>query len=370
MNILILNWRGPGHPNEGGAEQATLEHAKRLVKNGHKVTWFTSKYPGGKSREKIAGIEMIRKGNQVLGVQIAAFFWYKFSNHQKFDLVIDQFHGIPFFTPFYTSTKKLAYIHETTKEVWSMNPWPFPLNKIPSLFGTLIEPKIFRFYRNTPFLTVSESTKKDLIAWNINQRQIKVIRNGFTPVKVETKPQKKKVAIFLGALAKDKGIEDAIETFEIVAKTESDWNFWLVGKCSSNFQNKLQAMCKSKGLEKQVKFWGYVSEKRKYELMSKSRALVNPSFREGWGLVNIEANSVGTPVIGYKVAGMVDSVKSGYSGILCDENSPDCLADELLKLVNNKPKYEKMVKNSIKWSKNFSWEKSTQESLEYIESLS
>jgi len=60
-----------------------------------------SKMKGLSVKDTIDGIRIIRKGYQYLGVQIAAFFWYLFSKHDNFDLVVDQFHGIPFFTPLY-----------------------------------------------------------------------------------------------------------------------------------------------------------------------------------------------------------------------------------------------------------------------------
>src|SRR5690349_1570411 len=142
MNILIFSWRGIGHPHEGGAEYSTHEHAKGWVKLGHTVTLFTSSFENGSSHETIDGVEIIRSGAQALGVQINAFIWYIFGAHPKYDLVIDQFHGLPFFTPLFVKTKKLGFIHEAAKEVWRLNPWPKPFNLIPALFGTLLEPFI------------------------------------------------------------------------------------------------------------------------------------------------------------------------------------------------------------------------------------
>ncbi len=124
MNILILSWRGIGHPNAGGAEIVTHEHAKGWVKAGHQVILFTSYFPDAKREEVIDGIEIKRYGRQMLGVQWEAFKWYLFGVHCKFDLVIDQFHGIPFFTPFYVRSKKIAFIHEVAKEVWRLNSLP------------------------------------------------------------------------------------------------------------------------------------------------------------------------------------------------------------------------------------------------------
>ncbi len=111
---------------------------------------------------------IIRKGNQLLEVQIAALFRYRFGSHPKFDIVIDQFHGIPFFTPFYIKAKKLALIQEVAREVWFMNHLPFPINWIIGLIGYLVEPIIFLFYNNIPFMTGSQSAKEDLIKFGIN----------------------------------------------------------------------------------------------------------------------------------------------------------------------------------------------------------
>ena len=88
MNILILSWRGPGHPYEGGAEIVTHEHAKAWIKAGHNVTLFTSSYDKAKPNENIDGVEIIRSGSQLGGVHLSAFVWYLFGKHQKFDLVV------------------------------------------------------------------------------------------------------------------------------------------------------------------------------------------------------------------------------------------------------------------------------------------
>src|SRR3989344_5046220 len=180
MNILIFSWRGPGHPNEGGAEQSTLEHAKYWLRHGCEVWWFTSSFEGSKEVEAVERIKMIRKGGQLVGVHISAFFWYLFGKHPKFDVVIDQIHGIPFFTPLYVRSKKIAFIHEVAKEVWFMNPLKWPLNIIVGFVGKFFEPLFFLFYKNIPFFTVSDSTKDDLVDFGIHIEKISVIHNGLT----------------------------------------------------------------------------------------------------------------------------------------------------------------------------------------------
>ena len=122
-------------------------------------------------------------------------------------------------------------------------------------------------------------------------------------------------------------------------------------------------------MQGKIKFWGYVDEKKKFTLLGRAHVLINPSVREGWGLVNIEANSQGTPVIGYEVAGMKDSVKDGKTGILVEKGDFGSLASNALKLLSNKSLYERFEKKAEDWSRNFRWEKSAGESLKLVESI-
>src|SRR3989344_6589986 len=183
MNILIFSWRGPNHPNTGGAEISTHEHAKGWVKAGHEVILFTSAFAGCREEVEKDGVKIIRRGRQIFGVQWEAFKWYLFGKHPNFDLVVDQFHGIPFFTPIYVKAKKIGFIHEVTKEVWKLNPWPWPFNQIVGFFGKTFEPLLFKLlYKRIPFMTVSNSTKNDLIEWGVPPALITVIQNGiFNP---------------------------------------------------------------------------------------------------------------------------------------------------------------------------------------------
>lgn len=371
MNILIFSWRGPKHPNAGGAEISTHEHAKGWVNAGHQVTLFTSYFKGAKKEEIINGIKIIRKGSYVFGVHLNALKWYLVDRRQQFDIVIDQFHGIPFFTPLFVRCKKLGFIHEVTKEVWKLNSWKWPLNLLPSILGTVFEPLIFRlFYKNIPFMTVSKSTKQDLIRWGIPKRNITVIHNGINILKINLpSKEKKKTAMFLGAISRDKGIEDVIRVFKEIDNKEQGWQFWVVGKSDFRYLSFIKKLAKNLGILNKIKFFGYVSENKKFELLKRSHVLINPSIREGWGLVVIEAAASGTPTVAYNVTGLRDSIVDGKTGILCLENSVEHLTGNVVSLLNQKERYVRMCGEAIAWSKKFSWDKASTESLKLIESV-
>src|SRR5579872_1419409 len=138
MKILVFNWRDNKHPLAGGAEVALLEHAMYWQKKGASVTWFCSNYSGARREEMIKGITYIRKGSQYT-VHLQAFLYLINSKTNKFDIIIDNFHFIPFFTPLYCKqTKIIAFIHEVAGKVWYKN-----LPKIPATIGYYLEPWYF-----------------------------------------------------------------------------------------------------------------------------------------------------------------------------------------------------------------------------------
>ena len=368
MNILVFSWRDIKHPNAGGAEQVIHEHAKGWVNAGHKVTHFSSKVKELSNFETIDKIDFIRNGYQYLGVQIAGFFYY-LKNRNKIDIVVDEFHGVPFFTPLYVKKPKLAILQEVAKEVWFLNPLPRPLNWIIGLIGYLGEPFVFIFYRNTKFMTGSVSAKDDILKMGIPLKNVNIIPHGVILSKrIKYKKSKVKTVIYLGVLSKDKGIEDAIKCFKLL--DNQNLQFWVIGRPETqSFGKHIQAQTKKIKFKNEIKFWGYVSQEKKFKLLSKAHVLINPSVHEGWGLVNIEANSVGTPVISYNNAGLIDSVKPEVSGLICKENTPESMAELIKQIFDDKRKYQKLVLGSIAWSKNFSWEKSKKLSLELINKL-
>jgi glycosyltransferase involved in cell wall biosynthesis len=361
MKILVLSWRDPKHPLSGGAEQVMHMHMRAWIKSGHEVTLFSSSFPGCKKEEVIDSINIVRKGNQLLGVQIASFYWYFFGKHPKFDFVVDQFHGIPFFTPLYIKTPKLAVVQEVAREVWFMNELRWPINLMVGPLGYYLEPIVYKLYKNLNFMTGSLSAKKDLLLMGIKEDKIHIIHHGILlPIrKQHFKKEKVTTIIFLGAITKDKGVNDAVEAFSIINKL-GKFKFWIVGRGPLNIASDLPP---------NTKFWGYVDEAKKFELLSRAHVLVNPSKREGWGLVNVEANAMGTPVVAYSAPGLVDSVSQGVSGLIVRKNTPQELANQIVKLVSDNKKYNLLCRSSVKWSKKFDWGVSTEKSLKLISAI-
>ena len=73
-----------------------------------------------------------------------------------------------------------------------------------------------------------------------------------------------------------------------------------------------------------VRITGRVSDDEAADLFSGARALLFPGI-EDMGLVPIEANAAGCPVIAFREGGAVDTVKENVTGIFFDEQTPESL---------------------------------------------
>lgn len=357
MNILILNWRDPKNPKSGGAEIVTMEHTKAWIKKGHSVTWFTSKFSGAKKEEKIDGINIVRRGNFITVYLLAPFFY--FFSKKTFDLVIDEIHGLPFFTPLYVKKPKIAFIHEVAGEIWDYM-FPFPINKI----GKFVEPLYFKLYRNVKFWTDADSTIDDLVKMGIKRINCVAISCPINHKPLETLPKKEKnpTFIFVSRVVKMKGIEDVTRAFFYILKELKDARLWIVGGGDKEYVEELKETIKSYSINSKVKFFGRVDENKKFELMRKAHLLLHASVKEGWGLVVIEAASQATPSVVYNVSGLKDSVKDGKTGVVLKENTSKEMAKEAIELINNKQKYNNLQKNGLGWAKSLTWEDATKRS--------
>ncbi len=350
MDILIYNWRDIKNPSAGGAEVLTHENAKRWVKKGNEVTLFTSAFAGCMKEEIVDGIKVIRAGG-MYSVYWKAEEYYKKYFKGDFDTVIDEINTRPFFAPKFVNNgeRVFALIHQLAREFWFYET-KFPINYLGYYF---LEDRWLKNYQDIPTITVSESTRKDLIA--LGFKKVSIVPEGinFKPLKSMPEKEYEPTLIFVGRLKKAKLPDHAIAAFKIIKEKIPDAKFWVVG--DGYYRNELKRLsCKD------VEFFGATTQERKLELMSRAHAILVPGVREGWGLVVTEANAMGTPAIGYNVHGLRDSIRDRETGLLCEPN-PMAMAERAIELLQDEALQEKLSRNSLKWAGKFDWDKSAEE---------
>jgi glycosyltransferase involved in cell wall biosynthesis len=382
--ILALSWRDITSPNAGGAEVHTHEMLSRADKSKYRIYHLATRKEGQPESEVIDGVTYLRHGNAVT-VIIAAMRFYA-RNKDCIDFVIDQCNTHRFFTPFWVpKEKRIFYIHQLTKEIWDYSA-KFPLSKI----GKLMEEWMLGLNRNDAVITVSESTRDELVQRGYDRDKIRIIHNGvsFKPWTVDKWYEKEATPTFIyaGRYSPYKGIDVAVNALANVKKQYPTAKLWIIGKKDQEYVDKnLMPVCEagnmtwkdmsdaeieSTGVQGDIISWGYVSEDKKLELLSRAHVLLFPSIREGWGIPITEAGCVGTPCIAFDSPGIREAVDYGKAGYICSENTIKGLADQMIVAISDKIVYNEKRQKAYEYSSQFLWDEVGKEFGKFIDSLS
>lgn len=360
MDILILNWKDIKNPQAGGAEIIAFEFARRLVKEGHAVTFFSRCFDKCLNEEIIDGVKIIRRGNKFT-VYIQAYFYYK-SLKGKPQRVIDMINTICWQTPLYVNkVKRIAYVNQLAKEVLFYEfPWPL------SIIAYFLEKFEYLSYRNTRFICYSRSTKDDLVSFGIKEKNIDIFPLGSDHSRYLKAGNKsnKPLFIFVARLVKMKRADLCIRSMKKVIERCPKASLYILGNGPD--EKRLRRLVAERNLERNVRFINknnFFIDKNikdlKVNLMQRAWALVLPSVKEGWGMVVTEAASCGTPAIVSNVTGLRDSVINGKTGIILSKNpSEDELAQAMIRLIEDDSLRKIISAEAYRHSQNFNWDKS------------
>ena len=120
-------------------------------------------------------------------------------------------------------------------------------------------------------------------------------------------------------------------------------------------------------LDKDVIFTGELSEQDKLQAIACSDMLVLSSKKEAQGIVILEAQAMGKPVIATRQGGIPYFIKDGENGILVDYGRPDQIANAVGKLLSDREFREKIGKKGTKTARMFTWDVITQRILDVYE---
>jgi glycosyltransferase involved in cell wall biosynthesis len=359
MRFLMLNWRDPKNPLSGGAERVTQAYLAALAKRGHEVFWFANSFPNCLPEETIGQIRVVRGGGMGTSV-LKAVQWYR--GQPRFDLVMDQHHGIPWYTPWWCGTNCVSYIHEVLGPIWNaFYPWPI------STVGRLQERWTHWLYRNIPFWTASSCTRDILLSHGV--KSVKLIPYGVYTVALATLPEKPLDLplrlIVVSRLAPNKRIDHAVRALKCLGDRGIDAQLTIVG--TGEEEGRLRSLAGELQLGKRVLFTGPLSEADKDEQLRRAHFLLHTSMREGWGLNVIEANAMGTPGVVYPVAGLIESTLHDETGMISEQETPDSLADALAKLLKSPEKYQGYRVKAWERAKTLHWDNVLPMASEWLE---
>jgi glycosyltransferase involved in cell wall biosynthesis len=201
--------------------------------------------------------------------------------------------------------------------------WPILFSPIVARFGWWLESRVAPYVgRRSPYVTVSEATRAELVELGVDHDRIRVIRNG-TPERgdlVDVSRTEHPSLVVLGRLVPHKRVEIAIEALATLTPEFPDLELTVVGE--GWWHSQLVEHAHGLGLADRVHFTGHVSDDEKHEHLARAWVSAVPSIKEGWGLVIVEAGLHQTPTVAFRSAGGVqESLLDGETGLLVDDES-------------------------------------------------
>jgi len=359
-----LNWRDITHPQAGGCELHLHEIGKRIVEAGHSVSLFCGAYDGCERSDEVDGIKIIRKGGAYTVYFYALSEYLSGLRKNHYDVVVDDINGVPFFTPLYIGRPKLAILHHLVKEIF-FRELPVTLRPV----GYTAEKLIPVVYGKIPFVTVSKSTKAEMVEAGITAGNIEIVHNGISDMYKPNPSLKSREPhiVYLGRLKTYKQLDHLIDAGVLLKERIEGVKLSIAG--TGEAEEDLKELARHRDMGATVEFCGFIDEDEKLRLLQSAWLFVTPSQKEGWGLTVIEANACGVPAIAYDVPGLRDSIRYGETGLLVGKKTVENLAACMEKTICDEAQRGRLSRNALKWSKNFSWDKSASKFLSILERI-
>src|SRR4030042_440356 len=291
----------------GGAQKRIWELGKRLAQRGHEVTIF-----GMKNWE---GEDIIYAVN---------------------------FPYFPCFSAKFHSITRRSRLIITWHEVWG-NYWFEYLGR-KGILGKAVEKLTTRLSHKA--IAVSKRTEGDLK--RLGGKHLELIPDGADLSKIESiRPSgKDSDIIFAGRLIKEKNVALLIKAVNLVKKQLPDINCLIIGDGPE--EKNLKGLVQDLSLEENVHFKGRVGDDIEvFSYMKSSKVFVLPSVREGFGIVAVEANACGLPVITVRHPqnAACDLITDGENGFICEVSEAD-ITDKILMAMDSKNNWEEKCQES------------------------
>ena len=148
--------------------------------------------------------------------------------------------------------------------------------------------------------------------------------------------------VFVGYLAKEKGIEEAIKAVKQIPLLK----LAIIGTGENNYERYLRQLIQALDMSDRVIMYGQLEPAAIAEIFSRSLLLVLPSYMENSPNVVSEAMCAGLPVVATRVGGIPNMVNDGITGLLVSPKDVFSLANSINSIISNKALRESMQNSS------------------------
>ena len=169
-----------------------------------------------------------------------------------------------------------------------------------------------------------------------------------------------RLLLFVGRLERLKGVEVAIRALALLRdRTHDDVRLLILGEDSregdESEMDRLKEITAAAGVRDRVDFLGSVVHHELPFFYSAADVCVMPSYSESFGLVALEAQACGRPVVGSGVTGLRSVIRDDVSGYLLDSHDPAMYAERIGRLLDNPELALQMGRHGRLLAQRFSW---------------
>ena len=220
---------------------------------------------------------------------------------------------------------------------------------------------------SSDLVTASSEFENMLIAdtYKVDENKIKKIIPGvdreiFSP---DLSIKRENIFLSIGRIQEQKGQLQTLEFLNNFRKIVNDFRCIFIGGPSGKYGDEylleLEQTVKDFNLETHVEFLDNLEQTKIIELLNKAKLLIHTSRFETFGLVAIEANTMGVPVLTINNGSLMEIIENNKNGYL-SENLIDIEVNNFVKnLLNENKKFEEISFSCIEKSKKYDWVKTS-----------
>ena len=353
--IHVLAWRDLEDVEAGGSELHASTVAARWASAGIEVVMRTSHAAGSPPRVIRDGYEIVRHAGRYL-IFPRAVAAELFGRHGRRNALVEIWNGVPFLSPLWARGHRATWLHHVHEDMW-----PMVLPPKLARAGQLLERRIAPpFYRRTPIVTLSESSRSHILnRLRLPADNVHVVPPGIDPGFTPGAEAPVPTVVAVGRLMPSKDFPALLDAMAAVRRKVPNARLRIIGEGYErpNLERRLAELDAAEWCTLE----GRVAPEVLLEAYRSAWIVASTSRAEGWGMTLTEAAACATPAVATRIPGHTDAVVDNETGLLVDRN--DELAPAMVRLLTDHDVRRRQAAAALTRSAHFSWDRTAFDTL-------
>ena len=157
--------------------------------------------------------------------------------------------------------------------------------------------------------------------------------------------ERKNLIGYIGRLEEGKGVMNIVKAMPLILERRDNLKFFLGGY--GPLRDRIEDELRNNNLSQKVELTGWIVHDKIADYFNELKLFILPSYSEGLPTGVLEAMACGTPVLATPVGGIPDVIKDGETGFVLEDNSPEWIAKNVIKILEHQ-NLDEIVKNARK----------------------